>query len=392
MTLVRHHSRNGFTLVELMVVIAIIGILAILTAGAALQVMGAQRTNGTGVTIQKVDKILQQHWQAVAAQARSEAIPAEYLNAHVDPATGAPLWWGLLYMAGYDPDNVQANGSPGVAPLYEQRARVIWIKLRLKQQFPTFFDEAKNPTPPTITGPIGGAFFPPGSPGPKVMLPFIRIPAAPVFTSLPASASPPGIAESTACLLVSLAQARRGEGLKDDSLAPGETGDVPGASGRKCLLDAWGQPMAFYRFPGAWPGSELDQSVCPAGAPGSSTATQNRFRDPLDPTGLLLHPDWNNPMNHVAHRGVWAFEQLLHLVHDPNVPPTPYPPTPPAKWERSYYTLPTLASAGKNNVLGLVSARTAPLWASDMSPDPATAGAADDNVYNYRFRLGGRGD
>src|SRR5438045_3609129 len=93
--------RPGFTLVELMVVVAIIGVVVTLAATATFQVIARQRVANTELTIQKVNDALKAHWRAVIDQAKSEPIPDTILP-------------GLIAMAGNDPI----------------RARLIWIKLR----------------------------------------------------------------------------------------------------------------------------------------------------------------------------------------------------------------------------------------------------------------------
>src|SRR5262249_41665762 len=115
----RPTRRAGFTLVEVLVVLAILSILFTLAASATMQVVSSQRKNNTELTVSKVATALHQQWMAVIDQAKKEQIPEPFYSTT------------LLPVAGND----------------DQRARVIWIKLRLKQEFPMTFAEAVNPVP-----------------------------------------------------------------------------------------------------------------------------------------------------------------------------------------------------------------------------------------------------
>ena len=108
------HRRRGFTVLEMLVVCAIILILvSLVVAGSMLMASHAIKRN-TWRTISKLNLVLAGHWEAVIKQANDESIPS-----------------AVLTMAGND----------------SNRARVIYIKLRLRQEFPTSFAEALNPSP-----------------------------------------------------------------------------------------------------------------------------------------------------------------------------------------------------------------------------------------------------
>jgi hypothetical protein len=138
----------------------------------------------------------------------------------------------------------------------------------------------------------------------------------------------------------------------------------------KEFVDGWDNAFAFYRW-GTTPWIYLNP-------PGQTTApTVNTsfiveldgympsganavFRDPLDPTGTLMDPSWNNAANNTPTGGVYWFELLLHPVHNPSA----------AQWTpMSWFTMPTVVSAGKNGVLG-----------------------DTDDLLSFRLRMGARGD
>ena len=105
-------NRAGFTLVEVLVVIAIIAILVSLTAAAVFQVIVGQGRSNTETNMKRVYKQLDDQVKTVLSKADTEDIPANVVS--------------------------MAGGDPG-------RAKVIWRKLRLKQEFPMTFAEALAP-------------------------------------------------------------------------------------------------------------------------------------------------------------------------------------------------------------------------------------------------------
>jgi prepilin-type N-terminal cleavage/methylation domain-containing protein len=336
-------QRAGFTLVELMVVIAIIGVIITLTTAAAMQVVSYQRSSTTDETIKAVSSLLERQCSAVIAQADKDIIPSS-----------------VLFMAGGN----------------DKRARVILKKLRLKQSFPMNFTEALNPwNLPPGTSPLLQPSDLPGLSGYK---------SAIQQSGLVPSANPADWPkESAYCLVLALRQGFGGNSFNEESFGANVLGSDPGVIGLKKFLDGWGNPLVFYRWPTA--NTELDNSspLGPYNPNATPAGTKTWFRDPLDPEGLLESPDWNNPANLSARQGVWWFEHYCHSVHDTTS-------LHPMRFQRSHYLVPVIASAGRDGVLGL-QPPTSPLLPDPMAANVLNPGPTLDNVYSYRIRLGGRG-
>src|SRR6266566_2233661 len=107
--------RPAFTLVEVLVVLAIIGILAAITASATMQVLARQRSKNSELLISKLDDVFRKQYQnaiddaskedidkgAVAAFDPSYAVRINrlYLNGQTNNL-GIRVSQGLLAMAG----------------------------------------------------------------------------------------------------------------------------------------------------------------------------------------------------------------------------------------------------------------------------------------------------
>jgi prepilin-type N-terminal cleavage/methylation domain-containing protein len=375
----------GFSLVEMLVVMAIIAILVSLTAAAVFKVIGVQRANNTVLTVKSASSLLDKQWAAVIGQAKNEQIPSS-----------------VMTLAGNDPT----------------RARVIWTKLRLRQEFPMNISEALypywagtsnfltasdlpanlqgkkyyydritkafpqllpilNPSPvnPNLNWPNLSAIYPSGSATGQT---------SPPFTNSSQQLWP---LESSFCLTMAL-QVNRGSivfieesfavnALSTEIYIPQGTGGRQLVfSGPKSLVDGWGFPLFFYRFPVG--NLDFYPSATPAGNPVSATARNATFPDPLDPQGTLVDPRWNN-----GSANVQIFEQYCHPIHSPGAKTyTPFSP----------YSEPTIVSGGPDNTLGITASSNSPFSADIMSFDPLSATQAFDNVASYKLRLGGSGD
>jgi hypothetical protein len=326
-----------------------------------------------------VDKALNQAVDAVLRAADKEAIPQSIQNL------------------------ATANGTVPDPQL--KRARVIWRKLRLKQEFAMSYSEATSPIQNVTGNPFGIA-------GPD-------LPAKPYYTKALSGITPnakaQGRTESIACLLIALQQSRSGVSLSLDSLKV-NIGDTD-QDGVKELIDGWGNPMAFFRFP-AGPSSPYTPAANPpyvtnaldASKPFSAGAYKLTFRDPVDPEGQLVNPAWNNIKNFTlpGSRPVFWFEQLCHNIHAGNnqnqyIPVAYYmvpviasrgangkglndPPPPPPALQASYYGL------GLNDLMVVNNGTVVQQPDMTVAGNATSAAEANDNLYSFRLRLGGRGD
>jgi prepilin-type N-terminal cleavage/methylation domain-containing protein len=73
-------QRGAFTLVELLVVLAIALIIISLVAAGTLQVIGYQRTSNTETLIRTLMPPLNQQWKAIVDMVKNEPIPQHVQN------------------------------------------------------------------------------------------------------------------------------------------------------------------------------------------------------------------------------------------------------------------------------------------------------------------------
>lgn len=232
----RTSKRIGFTLVELLVVIAIIAILAGLGMWGIFAMIGRSQGRNTESTMKVVNKLLMARWSAVISDAKKESI---------SQATHP---------------NVFALASNDL-----ERARVIWVKVRLMEAFPMSYGEVQTPTVLTF-------YIPGGKQKPH----FAK------YQTLVGATPSGGAGESSACLLMALNTLSPDGVSVQDQLGPA-VADTDG-DGLKELIDGWTKPMVFTRF-------GTDANVQKAN-PASPTSTAFKYSDPTDPGGKLVTPSW----------------------------------------------------------------------------------------------------
>lgn len=317
--------RGGFTLMELLVVITIIAALMALTASATMKFITSQQMSNTQSTLDRVQSQLNRAWSKVKDQANKEPIPAN-----------------VMALAGTD-----ANAAA--------RARVIYVKLRMRQQFPMNFAEAlnvpyQNPELATWGLPTLVPGYPisplPAQPGYVSYLASLGITAATVSTQ-----PFPQYYESSACLLMALQRGVSGAGINAEELTSG--GAAGNLNGIPILVDAWNRPIYFSRFPVGCP------SLNPTGLP------QTGANDPGDPQGLLNSSAW---YTQTVQQTIYSQLTLQKLA--------PYSSTP-----MSYKQAPLVASGGQDN------------WSKSglLTFDPLTFAPGYFNVSTQAFTLGTTG-
>jgi prepilin-type N-terminal cleavage/methylation domain-containing protein len=186
----REPRRVAFTLIELLIVLAIIALLSSLGTGAYFRIMLTQQQNTTKATLSKVQSVLHKQWSALADLARKEPIDQGFSNAY-----------------GGDSDACLAN----------------WMLARQQQTFPRSFMEVFNP-PQNM--PVHESY--------RTYLAQYGVTSASVT---------PAPYESSACLLMALQYGVSGTGISPTDLGTNSIATVAG--GLPIIVDSWGQPLTF---------------------------------------------------------------------------------------------------------------------------------------------------
>jgi prepilin-type N-terminal cleavage/methylation domain-containing protein len=315
-------ARPGFTLIELLVVIAILTILVALSAGAYLRFLTDQGGRTTRSTLSTVKRLLDARWQAVVDKAYKDPIPV------VEQ-------WKVQNLAGSD----------------RARQRVVWMKLRLKQEFPQSFAEIM--IPPALNPTELGV-----KPAHLLPLPdYVNYLKKNGITQAMVASTPTQPFESAVCLLMILEKG----GLTQDELNPFVQTFTYNGKPLRGLADGWGQPLAFCRFP----------TKCPILNPGGNP--QSGYRDVGDPEGLLADDLWAQSSSNPS--SPTEFDLFRGMRNPPGTGPFVVPMTvhdlPLGSAGQSYAIKPVVASSGPDKQLGL-----------DILDLGNPTAQADDNLYS----------
>lgn len=187
-------TRRGFSLIELLTVIAILGVLSAIFVGVLVSVRGDAAQRGTKETLDKIHAALDQQVKMIADKAKK------------DRQNKVPEFMSLIGFC---------NGD-------EERAEALWVHINIRRQFPQTFAEATSPV--NIVG-LGS------------------YPANPAFRN--ATGAIPADQQAAVLLYMSLSELSRGDGgVNTDQFSPS---DLPNTNFR-VIRDAWGTHIAFVRF------------------------------------------------------------------------------------------------------------------------------------------------
>ncbi len=233
----RHHSprpRRGFSLIEILVVISIIGVLTAITAGAMFRLRASQTVSNTEGTLSKIDRLVMGRWSAVVDQAK-KTVPA-----------------ALIDRCGGD----------------KERATAIWVYATVKNEFPMTFAEAKATTN------LGASLTPR-----RVFSDVANATYAPALTPEE---------ESAALLFAGVnATGNGGSAAGGDGLNQQVGNTSPDGKGAAVYKDGWGVPILFLRHA---TGGEINTP--PFSHPSAVNLTGGKLSvvNMLDPRGLVS--DW----------------------------------------------------------------------------------------------------
>ncbi|MCA9098383.1 MAG: type II secretion system protein [Planctomycetaceae bacterium] len=182
-------SRRGFTLVELLMVIVVIGVLSSLLVVASMSVLGNAREAATKATLSKINTMLKERMSAF------ETHMTNLINGDIHLTLGAPD---------------------------ERSGKILLRNREFKKYFPQSWSEATD----------------------------IAAAAGVTPQTAPSTSATEIATESAEVLYMMLTKTTlTGQGeIGQDAFSSSELADKDG-DGRKELVDSWGTPLRFYRWP-----------------------------------------------------------------------------------------------------------------------------------------------
>ncbi len=332
-------TAKGFTLVELMVVIVIIGILFSLIGVAVLSALVTAKIAQTKATIVKVQGLLQQRFDAALR---------------------------------HDPEKQFVDS---LVSRFGNRNRALSMarKYEFRKAFPQSWDEIESYNRALLVG-----------------------------QTFPAASARNASTQSAEVLYFILTKANvmghPPEGA--DVFSSTELRDTDG-NGAPEIIDAWGQPLRFYRWPtrlirgGPYtpgadypPGSFTPKPVARALIPALPTTASDLMHDPDDKFGLLkVNSDWSPPFpagtNNLPATEIQYFE-------NGNAPDNTSPFYKMGRFHTMNTTsFPLVVSGGPDMSTGLLEPTDTIGFGDQAQTDPGTLTTAYDDITNYNIRSGG---
>ena len=221
---IRLNRRSGFTLLELLAVIGLAVLMASLLVGASFRFVGNSREAATAATITKVSGIIQDRVRAFQEFDFTDAASAAANSWNVANAA-ASLYNNASWLSS---TAAFVPGSDPIDPIIPALAQVLLRKTRFKKAFPQAFAELDpaqtarlfpTVTPSSLPSSLPTTYVPKYEPG--ILLYAVLMKGETFGAPTPSD------------------DAFNGAEVK---IAP-ETGNLP------CLVDAWGEPLRFYRWP-----------------------------------------------------------------------------------------------------------------------------------------------
>jgi prepilin-type N-terminal cleavage/methylation domain-containing protein len=340
----RRPGRAGFTVLEILVVLTIIAILVALSTAAAVRLLASSYSSTTRTTIQRANSRLQQQMAYILDQARTDKIPGG------SPASAL---------------SIDAGNNTN-----RERTRVIHMKFRMQQYFPTTFAEALYPASgyPAVQGYVTYLA--------NFGITTTTVPNGNTPAQQYQSRDVNGVwvynFESAVCLYMILRYGPNSAG--EDEL--GLSGATKNVNNMPALMDAWGNPLIFCRWPVGDPTNNFISPVNPMGAVSSSAISPSTgqpygFVDPVDPKGLLSAKNW------VGTAGWTSFQKVCHLL--------------PSNFNLSVNLTPVIFSAGPDGNVGLSTDPNDPTFGfpgqplrvqPPVVPIPPPPTYANDNIYS----------